>query len=229
MKLNNVKKKIKSFLQPQKKFDLFEYKDKEGNFDYQLYKEIQDAGNKRKIDWSWATEEDMTFLAKEIKDRVQELVFGICHGTRQGLEQKWLSDSLNNIEVIGTDIAESATDFPNTIQWDFHEEKPEWGGKADFVYSNSFDHSYDPKKSLNAWMKTLKPGGICILQHSKDHSPDSVNELDPFGAALEILPYLILEWGEGKFSVREIIESPNLRANSDGEFKTTFVIIKNNE
>ena len=26
----------------------------------------------------------------------------------------------------------------------FPEVKPEWIGKADFIYSNSFDHSYDP-------------------------------------------------------------------------------------
>lgn len=37
---------------------------------------------------------------------------------------------------------------------------------TDFVYSNSFDHSYDPEKCLNAWMSCLKKGGICILEHT---------------------------------------------------------------
>lgn len=223
--LSKLKKKIKFFLLPQKKYDLFEYKDKDGNFDYQLYKSIQEAGNKRKIDRSWATEEDMAFLAKQIKKRVAAPFFGICHGTRRGLEQKWLAENLGNIEVIGTEIAETAKDFPNTVQWDFHEENPEWVGKADFVYSNSFDHSYDPKKSLSAWMRSLKPGGVCILQHSEDHTPDSVNELDPFGASLDALPYLILTWGEGSYSVRKIIQSPHIKNGKS----SSFLIVQNNE
>ncbi|MBK6621188.1 MAG: hypothetical protein IPG32_10020 [Saprospirales bacterium] len=50
-----------------------------------------------------------------------------------------------NCEVIGTEISDSASKFSHTIEWDFHEVKPEWIGRADFIYSNSFDHSYDPE------------------------------------------------------------------------------------
>ena len=221
-----IKRKVSRFTQRPKKYELYSYLDENGNFDYELYKDIQDAGNKRKLDRSWATEEDMIFLSSQIRRHVAKPNFGICHGTRRGLEQQWLSENLHDIKIIGTDIADSATDFPNTIQWDFHEEKPEWVGKADFVYSNSFDHSYDPKKSLSTWMRSLKPDGICILQHAAiDHSPESVNELDPFGANLDILPYLILTWSEGNYSVREIIPSPDVKNGKN----SCFLIIKNNE
>lgn len=214
---------LKLLLTPKKKFALHEYKNENGEFDYERYKQIQQAGNKKKIDRSWAIEEDIVFLSKYIQQKISQPTFGLCHGTRRGLEQKWFAENLN-CKVIGTEISDTATQFPNTVQWDFHEENPEWVGKADFVYSNSFDHSYDPKKSLSTWMKTLKPGGICVLQHSHDHTPETVNELDPFGAALEIMPYLVLEWSEGNYSVREIIASPNPRK----DFATHFLVIMNN-
>ncbi len=222
-KLYKLYRRIKLALSAREKFFLHEYKDAQGNFDYERYKQIQEAGNKRKIDRSWAIEEEIAFLSKYIIKKIPDPTFGLCHGTRRGLEQKWFKENLGCI-VLGTEISETAKNFPDTVQWDFHEKNPEWIHKADFVYSNSFDHSYDPQKSLTTWMETLKPDGICVIQHSFEHTPETASELDPFGASLEILPYLVLEWGGGKYSVREIIESPYPRVGQ----KTHFVIIKNN-
>ncbi len=114
--------------------------------------------------------------------------------------------------VIGTEISDTATQFPDTIQWDFHEIKAESRDAVDFIYSNSFDHSYDPERCLNAWMSCLRPGGICILEHSDAHSSQKgSSELDPFGAHLVQMPYLVLKWGAGRYSVREILLAPALR------------------
>jgi hypothetical protein len=113
--------------------------------------------------------------------------------------------------TIGTEISDSAEQFPNTIQWDFHEVKPEWIGAVDFIYSNSFDHTYDPEKCLNAWMSCLKPGGVCILGHSSGH--EQAHELDPFGAHVARMPYLILTWGKGKYFVREILDAPSKKSS----------------
>lgn len=218
--------KIKKYIpQHKKKVLLYEYKDKYGNFDYTLYKQIQEAGNKRKIASSWVTKEEIVFLSDYIKKKINPST-GICHGTRRGLEQMWFSENLSNIPVIGTDISETATDFPNTIQWDFHETNPDWAQKFDFVYSNSFDHSYNPGKALTSWMKTLKPQGICIIEHSQYHEPSAVNQLDPFGADLDIMPFLVLEWSKGAYSVREVITSPHPK----GEYGfPKWLIIKNND
>jgi hypothetical protein len=131
--------------------------------------------------------------------------FGICHGTRRGKEQEWFRKHLG-CEVIGTEISDTAEQFPHTIQWDFHETKPEWVDAVDFIYSNSFDHSYDPEKCLNAWMSCVRRGGICILEHTSGH--ERVTPLDPFGAHISRLPYLILTWGQGTYYVREIISPP---------------------
>lgn len=180
-----------------KDYNLYEYKDENGDFDYKRYKEIQEEGNKGKIEHVWVLEGNIKCLSQKLKEYYQSIEFGICHGTRRGLEQQWFRKYLD-CEVIGTEISSTAKEFPNTIQWDFHEINPEWTGKADFVYSNSFDHAYDPQKALDAWMSSLKDNGVCILEHSRGHLPRFSNELDPFGVTLEKLRELIPQWGDYK-------------------------------
>ena len=188
-------------------FTLYTYLTKEGTFDYEKYRQIQTEGNKRKIDRVWAREENIDFLARYITERIGTPKFGICHGTRRGLEQAWFAARLN-CKVIGTEISDTAEQFPNTIQWDFHEIKPEWMGAVDFIYSNAFDHSYDPEKYLNAWMTCVRPGGVCVIEHSSGHGPSGTSSLDPFGADIVQMPYLITIWGRGAYGVREIIPTP---------------------
>jgi hypothetical protein len=192
-----------------------------GSFDYDKYRAIQQEGNKRKINKVWALRENIAFISRYI-EVVGQPHFGICHGTRRGLEQTWFREELG-CEVIGTEISDTAAEFPHTIQWDFHEVKPEWIGAADFVYSNSLDHAYNPGLALSRWMQCLKPSGICILEHSSEHEPAHSNELDPFGATLHIMPYLILKWGRGSFFATEIIDAPAKQSNTTYR---AFIIVR---
>ena len=169
--------------------------------------------------------ENIEYISEYIFSSGLNPSFGICHGTRRGLEQKWFSECLK-CDVIGTEISDTANDFPNTIQWDFHDVKEEWIGSVDFIYSNSLDHSYDPGACLRNWMSCLKPGGVCVLEHSEFHGIKGVSELDPFGAELIIMPYVILIWSEGLFSVREILDAPKKPSNVN-ELK--FLVIQNNQ
>jgi len=183
--------------------------DESGRFDYEAYRQVQDAGNRAKLDKVFVREENIAFLAAYLKRHLGSVRFGLCHGTRRGAEQAWFREYLGEgAAVIGTEIADSAEQFPHTIQWDFHEVKEEWAGAVDFIYSNSLDHSYDPEKALNAWMRCLRPGGMCLLEHTKAHRPENADRLDPFGARLELMPYLILAWGGGRYAVAEILEAP---------------------
>jgi hypothetical protein len=186
-------------------FELYRYTKPDGSFDYERYKQVQTAGNKEKIGIVWAKEENIAFLSDYISRHLGKVEFGLCHGTRRGQEQAWFKQYLK-CDVLGTEISDTAEQFPDTIQWDFHEVKPEWIGACDFIYSNSFDHSYDPEKCLNAWMSCVKKGGLCILEQSD--VDEFATELDPFGANITLLPYLILTWGKGEFCVREILEAP---------------------
>jgi hypothetical protein len=56
-------------------------------------------------------------------------------------------------------------------------------------------------------MSCLKKGGICVLEHSSGHRKSTC--LDPFGADIVAMPYLITSWGKGKYGVREILDVPS--------------------
>jgi len=204
-------------------FVLYDFKKPDGSFDYERYKSVQMSGNKEKLNKVWVKEGNIKFLSDYIKQNVETPQFGICHGTRRGLEQEWFRKYLE-CEVIGTEISDTASQFSHTIQWDFHEVKQEWIGNVDFIYSNSFDHSFDPEKCINAWMSCLSPKGICILEHTSRHGIEGVTEMDPFGAELVNMPYLLTKWSRGKFAVKEILDTPDRKA---GVLYSNFIILKN--
>jgi hypothetical protein len=203
-------------------FALKTYLREDGSFDYARYKAVQEKGNRDKLEKSWVLPENIVFLSRYLREQLGDIRFGLCHGTRRGLEQQWFREQLG-CEVIGTEIAESAKQFPHTIQWDFHQVKPEWLGAVDFIYSNALDHSYDPELCINRWMSCLRPGGICIVEHSSFDEPQYVSELDPFGASIFMMPYLMLKWGKGAFCVHEILDAPSQKRNLE---YNNFLIIR---
>jgi len=202
-------------------FVLYEYPKPDGSFDYERYRQTQEAGNKRKVKKVWVIEDNIEFLSEYIRGVLGDPRFGICHGTRRGMEQAWFRKYLG-CEVIGTEISDTAESFPHSIQWDFHDTKPEWIDATDFIYSNSLDHSYDPRKCLNAWMSCIRKGGVCIIEHSRRHGPSTASDLDPFGADLVEMPYLITQWGEGRYGVRQVLEAPARRRKGQ---KSHFIVV----
>jgi len=165
---------------------------KKHDFDYEEYKRIQTETNKKKLDRVFETEENIRMLSDYLKTNLDEIKFGLCHGTRRGKEQEWFMKYLgNDVKVIGTEISDTATQFPNTIQWDFHEIKPEWVNSVDFIYSNSLDHSYDMKYCLKQWCKCLRKNGICIINGSTGHKKIFSSKSDPAGYSKKSLIQLI--------------------------------------
>lgn len=203
---------------------LYKYEDSRGNFDYNLYRQIQIDGNKTKIDEVWVQEKNIEYLSDYIRNNIKIPKFGICHGTRRGNEQAWFRKYLN-CEVIGTEISDTVGSFSHTIEWDFHEIKEAWIDSADFIYSNSFDHSYDPQKCLSAWMKCIKRGGICIIEHSSLHAAEGASLLDPFGVSLQELLYLITKWGNGSYCVKQILDNPPVKNLKGKETGIRFIVI----
>lgn len=152
--------------------------------DYETYVARQVAHNKCFWGHTWVKRERIVMIAAYLQDELGAVKSGLCHGTRSGKEQQWFGEALG-AEVLGTELSDNATEWPNQIQWDFHEVKPEWIGKMDFVYSNSIDHAFDPWKAIDAWMKCLRPGGLCCIEFSKQaHGDHTINALDCFGATI---------------------------------------------
>ena len=180
-------------------FKIYKYKN------YDEYKNTQIFFNKQKIDKVWADENTLKIVSNFLKENIKpEKIKGLCHGSRNGFEQKCFINEIPNAEVIGTDISETANDYDNSIVHDFHDEKKEWIENFDFVYSNSLDQSYDPEKALNTWINQVKKNRYVIIEHSDQHGVISSGKMDPFGVEANFFPYLLTEWFGHKISLKII-------------------------
>jgi len=145
-------------------------------FDHQNYDEYVKAQiekNEKKTNNVWVDSKEINLLIKKIHKYTPNAKFGICHGVRNAWEVSELKNRLG-IDVIGTEISPSAANYDNTIQWDFHKVKDEWIDNVDFIYSNSFDHSYDPEMCIDKWMKCIKKDGVCFIHWMQSN----INKLD---------------------------------------------------
>jgi hypothetical protein len=195
-----------------------------GAFDYDLYKKIQTAGNKGKLAGVFAQEANIRLLCAKLETMIPSIDFVLCHGTRNGAEQKFFRECLTKpATVLGTEISDNASQFPMTIEWDFHEVKPEWLGAADIIYSNSWDHSYDPHKLFTAWLSCLRPHGVMVLEWTRQHGGRRAPSiLDPLHMPLESLLQMLGELDVGsRFRIADVItDLPMSRLNR------TFVLVQ---
>ena len=172
------------------------------------YLAAQTRANADKLCQTWARRANL----EAVVDRLCVLLgseprFGLCHGTRNGFEQDILSRLLPGCDVLGTEIAPTASQFPRTIQWDFHDLRPEWSGVADFVYSNSLDHAMDPRRAVSNWLRSLRPPlGVLVIEWGSEH--EQATETDPYGATLPELLALISECGGEVVAVDDAPERP---------------------
>lgn len=171
------------------------------------YRTTQIFHNKRKLDKVWADDATLTALVADLQSgNTDGDIRGICHGARNGYEVGKLRE-LTGGEVIGTDISETASQFPDMVVWDFHEDNPDWHGRFDFVYTNSLDQAMRPDQALASWALQLKPDtGRIYIEHTMAHSASGASEMDPFGAHPMCMPYLFFKWGRGKYHLAEILE-----------------------
>lgn len=142
--------------------------------DYDDYVDAQTEANVRKINLLWVNEK----VIQQIQKLIPSANHILCHGTRNAAEQKFFKKYYPNANIIGTEISHTATQFTMTVQHDFHEIKEDWIGIFDIVYSNSFDHSYDPNKSLLCWKNQINKNGrlfIELIENEKSKRSDPLS------------------------------------------------------
>lgn len=149
--------------------------------------------------------------------------FGLCHGSRRGLEQEyfvnWFKSQNIDVSVLGTEISPTAAEFKDTIQWDFNEAKDEWINGVDFIYSNSFDHSFNPSKTIDVWMSCLRDDGMCFVEWSDDCLKN--RPMDPVAGTLE-------EWESlfnKKYKVVDVLQQ-HTKGRVDGASQRYIIVIK---
>jgi hypothetical protein len=184
---------------------------------YEEYVKEQIKGNKANATGQWGKQDEIKYLSQYLLKNFKNIKKGICHGTKQGNEQKWFSE-FTGAHVIGTEISDVAEKYANTVRWDFNEVKPEWINDFDFVYSNAFDHTYDPVKCLKSWMSCVNKTGCCIIEWTFAHTEKYTSRIDPFGATHEEYSKLIVDCG--------FKEKDNLKyISADSMEKYYFVIV----
>jgi len=179
------------------------------------YGKIQKEGNRRKlktnsdfVEGQW----DMRLgnVAIDIGERFhQSECRGLCMGARNGAEVRWFNSRLltyfQEVSVKGTDIAESALQFPDMIVHDFHDPIPKDLTNLDFIYSNSLDQSREPELALSHWIAALKQTGALYVHMSRSHGKQGLSRLDPFACEPELFPYVVLNWLNGIAYVEQVI------------------------
>lgn len=158
---------------------------------YDEYVNIQTKGNYDKIDNIWVNDTTIEKISEYMKFKTN--IYSIlCHGTRNGKELQYFQKYLKPINIIGTEISTSAIKFNNTIQWDFHNTKPEWISFFDIIYSNSLDHSYKPIDCIQHWLSCLNDNGYLFIEWTLGHNYDKTTELDPFGATINVMENILV-------------------------------------
>ena len=147
---------------------------------YQAYVEAQTEANVRKLDWIWVEESTISNI-KKLQPIANKI---LCHGTRNAAEQKFFKKYYPDADILGTEISHTAENFPMTVQHDFHDIREEWINKFDIIYSNSFDHSYDPERSLRTWKDQLSTNGNLYIEHGFRPQENVSKKSDP----LQIFP-----------------------------------------
>lgn len=180
------------------------------NSSYEEYKKNQIIKNKQKINNKWIREENVVDIKKYCDSVNLEPSNIICHGTRNGAEIKFFQKYFPNSKTIGTEISDTAKNYPDTIEWDFHDIKPDWIGKFDIVFTNSWDHSYDLDKAVTTWMQQLSDKGILVLDWSSFSTSKPFDKADCCGCSLEDLKAFLSEKGK----VVDIITKGHLSENS---------------
>lgn len=185
---------------------------------YEEYVAAQTEANKRKINNVWVRNETIEMISQYIVSPVGAI---LCHGTRNGAEQRMFKQHFPAASVIGTEISETALDFQLTIHHDFHDQRAIWVEACDIVYSNSLDHAYDPRKALATWREQLRiPGGRLFIEHSFTEACNCSTASDP----LEIDMTELLElFGELQLKIIDIFDARGVKG-ADNCASKVFVL-----
>ena len=195
---------------------------------YDQYVSEQIKANEIKNEKRWVRSDDILFLSGFIFNLMTPEL-GLCMGSKNGYEQRFFMTYLPGCQVIGFEIGKS-TDEVNTIQWDFNRTYKKFIGKVDFIYSNSFDHVYDPKKTLGIWLSYLNDTGILILEHTIKHT-GTPTKIDPVKFGKRGIIKLLKKIDDDKWYVSDNLRGPYENILDTGSVKKTvpetrFFVIK---
>lgn len=84
--------------------------------------------------------------------------------------------NIDNNAVVGVEINPQGQ-RQDILTCSFDELPPGWTNRFKVLFSNSFDHSMAPEKTVKEWTRVVKPGGVLIILWCKAEASDT----DPLG------------------------------------------------
>jgi len=133
----------------------------------------------------WAHDSELKAIGAMIVNEAPSTL-GICHGVRTGHEVRVLRGYLQS-DVIGTDLETNG--FSDVYKWDFNQQNDEWVGRFGWVYSNAFDHCYDPEHTLEVWVDQTMVDGFVILHWTAEH--EKINRVNCIGGGVNELEEVV--------------------------------------
>lgn len=165
--------------------------------DYQKYLDAQLKKVKRRGFGPFFCQETIDSICDWMNARGLSPKAGLCHGARCGRECDAFLKHFPAATVIGTDIKPKSGRTANVktisqvVHHDFMQINADWVHRHDFVYTNSFDHVYDPVAALNVWLDQLTDDGHLFVQWQMGDVKG-----DGFGAHLDEYMALFHQTGE---------------------------------
>jgi len=169
-------------------------------FDYEHYRGEQVLMNRAKfgrVSFSQAEVDAVAdfFRARFRSTQADDRPIALCQGVRNGAEVRAFRRALR-ARVIGTDISPTVWGVRDGFLCDFHSCPALWQSQVAFMYSNSWDHSFDLDELLRHWHSLLHDGGWLFLQHTPAHTADTRVTAGALHARLEANGFKRIEWIE---------------------------------
>ena len=191
---------------------------------YQDYVDIQTETNKIKIGVTWVMPQEIESLCEYIVREVQLNNSStnnhvMCHGARNGIEVEYFKKNLNDNWIVeGNDISETASDY-GLYQWDMQDYNKDWKRKFNIQYTNSFDHVYEPRRTIKSFLGQCAVGGSVYIQWT-DNLNNKPLPSDPLSISLEELEAMSKDYAQ---QVNILDTGMNRRVR----YKDTGEILKN--
>lgn len=125
---------------------------------------------KKPINRVFTSQKVVDAIYKHYQNRLAFVLSGMCHGVRKGQELDLFESVFPVAHWIGTEIVEELCDGERVVFADFSEDRKEWQGAFDLIYTNSFDHARYPEETLNTWMGQLRSGGCLYIEWTRWHA-----------------------------------------------------------
>ena len=172
----------------------------------------------------WADELNLKLISEYIFNHSnQKKLIGICHGSRNGYEQKKFKELIKNSIVLGLIFQKPLKIMKIVLFGTFM--MPKKNGKIILILFILIHWSkLWSQKGLETWINQLNTNGMLFIELSDQHNVQSSGKMDPFGVDPEYFPYLLIDWFKHKISI-SVLKS--IKENKSKAPVWIYVIKKN--